>query len=386
VTSARYEFRTARRRTSDLKIRILGDGRTDDDEVIARQRSVVELSSSADLIFELGDIVEYGSTEHWQRFLRRILTASDADDPGATTGSHVPFHLVVGNHEIADLPPNPAPAPQDEDFFHLPFDSMERFKAIVANPPNGSADPRWNERYYALTYGAVTFLVLDANNTSDDSLDNHDFLPDGSTPDWEPGSEQYRWLERQLERAQRQSVLTIVMSHPSPYSSGVHGTPDRRLDAQRGYEMRALDPLLRQYGVDAVISSHDHLAERSLVGTGRTGDPNDERNINYFVVGNSGSGSRNPADGWEQWMSVNGDGRAPFHRQWIYGWAGDPRQYASMLELDVGNDGDGTWTATFRVRRNDGAVFDEVAIVRQDPATSQRTGSGAGFDHQDPLR
>ncbi len=370
AVSDSYQFRTAKQRHSSVKFSILGDGRTDDSHVIARHRSMVAKAASSDLIFELGDIVEYGSVDHWGRFLRRIMTATDAADPGATTGSTVPYHLVVGNHEIANLPQYP---PGDADYYDLTVDSMERFKAIVAHPSNGSTDSRWDERYYVLTYGAVTFVVLDANNTSDDKLDNHDFLHDGSTPDWEPGSEQYRWLKAQLADAREQSVMTVVLSHPSPYSSGVHGTSEKRNDTQRGHELRALDPLFREYGVDAVISSHDHLAERSLVGLGPLRDAGDERNINYFVVGNSGSVSRQAQKGWEKWMSVNGDDQAPFFRQWHYDWAEDDR-YASMLEMELINNADGTWTATFRVRRNDDAVFDEFSIERRDPRPGPPTG------------
>ena len=72
-------------------------------------------------------------------------------------------------------------------------------------------------------------------------------------------------------------------------------------------------------------------------------------------------------------MSVNGDDQAPFFRQWHYDWAEDDR-YASMLEMELINNADGTWTATFRVRRNDDAVFDEFSIERRDPRPGPPTG------------
>lgn len=376
VFSDVYRFRAAPRRDEDLRLAFLGDGRTDDDAVIARHRRLVTMASRADLIFELGDIVDTATVEHWSRFLRRILTTSDPTDPGARTGSEVPFHFVVGNHEIALLPEGMKEARTDADYYGRPFLGVERFQAVAVNPANRSSDPRWEERYYSLDYGAVTLIVLDANNTSDDRLDNHDFLPDGSTPDWEPGSEQHRWLTRELERAQRESAFTFVLAHPSPYSPGVHGAPDSRIDTQRGHELRVLDPLFRRYGVDALITSHDHLIARCLAGPeGFEGEMShrDPRNINYFVVGNSGQSSRFAEDGSEQWMSVHGDGRPPFFTQWFYPWAGDDTR-CSYLEATVHRLDESTWSATFQVVRDDGRVFDRITFERADPLSGEGGG------------
>jgi len=374
--SERYTLHTAKDRRSDLLISLLGDGRTDDAAVIARHRKLFEMAAGSDLIFELGDEVYEGSAEQWDRFLRQILTSSDPANPGSTTGSRVPCQLVVGNHEIAYLPAGQGGEdPKTEAYYHSPyvFESIRRYKAIVSNPPNGSSNTDWEERYYSIRYGAVTFIVLDANDTSNEKLRNNDYLAPGTTPDWQPGSEQYRWMVAELERARAESAFTFVLAHPSPYSPGIHGTPSHVEDAQRGYELRVLDPVFRAYGVDAVITSHDHLATRSLVGPPgfeEKMDDDDPNNLNYLVMGNSGQSGRGKAPGWEQWMSVRGDGKAPFYTRWFYTWEGQDER-SSFVRLRVVRNDDGTWTASFSVVRDDGKIFDPFSIRREDPKPAQ---------------
>lgn len=380
LVSDGYTFRAAKSRDSDLLLSFLGDGRTDDDAVIARHRKLVEMAATSDLIFEVGDVVFDGSVEHWGRFLRRILTASDAEDPGAATGSTVPYQLVVGNHEIGLLPPGMSEdEATDWDYFHQPFETMLRFKAIVSNPPNGAANEAWEERYYTLRYGCVTFIVLDANNTSDDAFDNHDPLSDGTTPDWQPGSDQYQWLIEQLERAQSESSFTFVLFHPSPYSRGEHGTPDREKDTQRGHELRTLQDVFLDYGVDAVITSHDHLVEYNLDGPDgfeSRMDADDPRHIHHFVIGNSGHSARGAGDGWEQWMSVRKNGKPPYHTVWFYTWENQDER-CSFVKVSVANNGDGSWTASFSVVRDDGETFALSSIRRRDPQAASPAPPGS---------
>jgi hypothetical protein len=171
---------------------------------------------------------------------------------------------------------------------------------------------------------------------------------------------------RQLEEANRTSVFTFVLMHPSPYSRGDHGDPD---DGQSGWHVRALDPLFRQHGVDAVISSHDHLAERCL--TGPPGfearmDPADPANLNYLVTGNAGHSTRREARGWTEWMDVRDDDSAPFYSVYFYDW---PRsEHTSLIEVDIEpTSPPGRWRAVFRLVRDDGAIFDQYSIERDDP-------------------
>jgi len=242
----------------------------------------------------------------------------------------------------------------------------------------------------SIKYGVATFIVLDLNNTSDDNFDNHDPLGDGHTPDWEPGSEQYNWMVNELQKAQNDGAFTFVMCHPSPYSRGVHGTDDPAVDSQRGYELRALDPIFRQYGVDGVITGHDHMVEHCL--TGPEGfeaamDVTDPNNLNYLVQGNSGNSARAAEDystgDWRTWMDILGDDAAPYYTTYFYDW--EHTDYRSFLDINFVNLGNGIWRADFRTMRVDDAgadagTFDEFSLTRMDipePATLSLLAVGA---------
>lgn len=360
--SGGYHFRTAVRRSSGFKVVFLGDGRTDDDAVIRRHRRTTRLAlrRRPNLAFHLGDMVRSGNQMHWDRFWRRVATASDRRDPGVPFASQVPYHFVLGNHEIYDRL-----VLENFGYGHGNLTTtVARYQAYVDNPANGSRKAAWEERYYAVELGVATFIALDANNTSHRRHDNHAYLPDGSSPDWHPGSEQFQWLLGRLKKARMRSAFTFVLMHPSPFCRGAHGSPDGK---QSGFQLRALDSLFRAYGVDAVITAHDHMVERSLTGPSgyeRAMDHADPANLNYIVMGNSGQSARQAAAGWKRWMSV--DGASAIHSSvYFYGWGGTDR--TSFLELTIEPAGRGTWRAGFRVVRDDGAELDPFSLVREDP-------------------
>lgn len=361
--SPEYSFGTTVRRDQAFRFVVLGDGRTDDDDVIQRHRGITKLALSREPHFAIhnGDMVQTGEQSHWGRFWRRVVTETDTDDPGVPFASQIPYYLAIGNHEIYEPAITHALGYRRGNL----ETSMARYRAYVHVPENGSSNPHWEERYYVFRYGAATFIVLDTNNTSDDELDNHDYLPDGATPDWQPGSEQYRWLVQQLDEAGRSSVFTFVVMHPSPYSRGGHGDPDEN---QSGWHLRRLDELFRERGVDAVLASHDHLVERCL--TGPPGfenqmDPTSPENLNYLVNGNAGQSTRRPSDGWETWMDVTGNDGAPFYTTYFYDWAGT--EHTSFYQIDIEPLGDGRWRARFQLVRDDERVFDSFEIERRDP-------------------
>ena len=387
VRSQRYSFRSAITRDEPFRFVYLGDGQNTDNDVIIRSRALYKtvMDLNPNFIICGGDTVEYGtyktSEKTWESFFRQVGTATQGGVPAVSTIVH---YFAVGNHEIYD---------PEHDYYAsggLEGTSMSRFHAFCINPDNGSVNPRWRGRYFVFTYGCATFIVLDLNNTSDDALDNHDKIPDGCSPDWEPGSEQYQWMIEQLKEAERTSAFTFVFAHPSPYSRGEHGTCDKAIDYQRGYELRALDPVFRTYGVDAVFSSHDHIVEHCL--TGPEGywekmDVNDPNNLNYLVHGNSGHSARDPHTEWKRWMQIPNAPPETFYTVWFYDWNESNNTTTvkcSLRDVQISRISPDTWQARFQVigidglqeqmRYNDVSVSynDIFTIRRKDPTFSIR--------------
>lgn len=103
-------------------------------------------------------------------------------------------------------------------------------------------------RYYTHIEGNVEFFVLDSNYMDSGQLD---------------------WLQNELQKST--SAWKIAFFHHPLYSSGKEHGSDTDLRA-------VLEPLFEKYGVNVVLSGHEHMYERI----------NPQNGINYFVVGNSG--------------------------------------------------------------------------------------------------
>ncbi len=119
----------------------------------------------------------------------------------------VPFHAVLGNHDIRTANGNPQ----------------------VAYKPFGMKG-----RYYTLRRGDVAFFMLDTNGNAD----------------WQ---RQLSWLRTSL--ATSTAPWKVVVGHHPIYSSGLYGN-DPGLKAK-------LSALMRQHGVQLYINGHEHNYERS---------------------------------------------------------------------------------------------------------------------------
>ena len=108
-----------------------------------------------------------------------------------------------------------------------------------------------NERYYELDFGSIHLFALNSDSSE----------PDGNDVD-EP---QALWLQSTL--AASDACFQLVYFHHPPYSSGQHGNHDDMM-----WPFAA-------WGVDAVVSGHDHNYERMMF-----------EGIPYYV---NGSGGRN---------------------------------------------------------------------------------------------
>lgn len=151
---------------------------------------------------------------------------------GATTNRFFPS---LGNHDW--VTPNAQPY---LDYFTLPG----------------------NERYYDFTRGPVHLFAIDSDPNEPDGISS--------------SSTQATWLQDKL--ATSTSCWQLVYFHHPPFSSGLHGSTS---SMQWPYQA---------WGVDGVLSGHDHTYERIVLGdfpyfvNGLGG-----RNIYSFVTSVSGS-------------------------------------------------------------------------------------------------
>jgi hypothetical protein len=368
--SKEYSFKTVPDLNEDISFVVLGDGRTDNSTVLQNHRDVTKMAmkQKPDLAFQLGDMVYSGDQNEWAKFWREVATDSAVKDSGIPFAGNIPYYFAIGNHEIWTAEKtggNEGSLSKGYNDGNLST-TMARFQAYVSYPQNNSVNPQWEERYYAFKYGPATFIVLDSNSLETNGY----FATINATPGWIPGTEQYDWMIEELKKAQEESVFTFVMMHHSPYTRGGHGNPN---EVQTGYPLRCLDGVFHKYCVDAVMTSHDHLVERSVTGPKEIisyeellkDKINTSEILNYFVVGNSGHSARPAASGWENWLAVSLDGKEPYFSKYFYDWAEKPAKYFSFLNVTITKNKDGNWQAVFDVIRTDGKKFDKVIINRK---------------------
>lgn len=125
-------------------------------------------------------------------------------------------------------------------------DQGDPMKSVFEMPKANSG----TEDYYSFNYDNIHFVAINSNL------------------DYSVGSDQYTWLQEDLENA-AQDWKVVYFHHPV-YSSGDHGsTPD--MDS-------ILAPLFSANGVDIVLNGHDHNYERMSKVNG----------VLYIVTGGGG--------------------------------------------------------------------------------------------------
>ena len=158
-----------------------------------------------DLVLTTGDNAYYtgSETEVLQNYFVPLASLMD----------HVPVYPCLGNHDV--MTENGRPL---LDSVYLP-----------TNEADGT------ERFYSFDRGDCHFIALDSNqDLSEESL-------------------QYEWLEDDLQRAG--ATWIICYFHHPIYSDSSHG------DAL--WLQCILPPLFDRYGVDLVLSGHDHNYQRT---------------------------------------------------------------------------------------------------------------------------
>ena len=160
---------------------------------VHRQRPVDLVVLGGDNIYPSGDLALVEAT-----FLRPYA---------GLLAAKVPFHAVLGNHDIRTANGDPQ----------------------VAYKPFGM-----NGRFYSLRRGDLELFMLDTNVNAD----------------W---AAQLRWLRSAMGTSK--APWKVVVGHHPIYSSGLYGN-DPGLKAK-------LSALMRQHGVQLYINGHEHNYERS---------------------------------------------------------------------------------------------------------------------------
>ncbi len=123
------------------------------------------------------------------------------------------------------------------------------------------------EHYYSFNYGNIHYIVLDSEESGRDQ-----------------GDRMLRWLKKDL-KATEQSWIIVAFHHP-PYSKGAHDSDDSSDSEGSMVEMREnVVPILEKYGVDLVLSGHNHVYERSKFIACHYGDSDEFSDANVVSAG-----------------------------------------------------------------------------------------------------
>jgi uncharacterized protein (TIGR03382 family) len=180
--------------------------------------------------------------------------------PMADLLAEVPLFSVAGNHEYVTNQSQPY-----LDNLYLP------------------TSPSGGERYYSFDWGHVHFVALDSSCAIGLASKERCTL-----------AAQKAWLEKDL--SSNRADWTVVFFHHPPWSSGAHGS---QLVMRREF-----GPLFEQYGVDLVLTGHDHNYERSRPMKGDGVAPSGQRGVPYLVVGGGGASLRSFSSSAPDWSVV----------------------------------------------------------------------------------
>jgi len=263
-----------------------------------------------DLIVIAGDLVARGGVQmFWDEFWRHNAgaNAKGFNDPAGST----PILATLGNHDLYDN--------KNQDAYNYSLvekgeRALKHYLSYFEYNPNGvdyanaAADERdtrdKSQLFHREDYGPVTLIFLDTTNgnDSDKTKDTNTGLTrNGSSgsrgPDFNPGTLQYQWLERNLADAQAKSRFIFVINHHCPYSVGKHNFANGvnngdETETHSAQPVRILTPLLHKYGVTAWLCGHDEIQEHSQhVGEATLAGGTTRRHVlNVYDLGSAGDG------------------------------------------------------------------------------------------------
>lgn len=249
--------------------------------IIASRAAEAQAAGRATMMAIAGDLVESGGEQRdWDEFWRHNA------GPLGTAASNVAIVPAIGNHENYG-----GPGALGGYSTAAATTAIAKYHTYFETPDNAATRADHRGRYHRVDFGPVTLLTIDSSNGGEQgtATDTNFWLDNAlnpQIPDYMPGSEQYAWLETQLQQARFAGQIVFLQYHHVAYSAGLHGYPAGTgpgFDTQSGAPMRTLTPLLAEYGVAAVFSGHDEMYQHSVVD-----------GIHFYDIGIAGDGLRGP--------------------------------------------------------------------------------------------
>lgn len=207
-----HSFFTAPLEPIEFTFLAYGDTRTHQDKhkLLADKMAVDQTSPRFTL--HVGDLVSNGKDlDEWSDFSEAI----------EKLGASMPYYAAIGNHEYN--------ADYYYDSLALPLDG------------GGQRDSEW----YSFDYAGVHFLILDSNILDKYTNEN---VPDAVEL-------QAEWMIKDLE-ANKDAKWIIAIFHHPVFSSHAESRYPRL--------QKEWIPIFDKYGVDLVLSGHNHIFERVL--------------------------------------------------------------------------------------------------------------------------
>ncbi len=209
-------FRIGRKKGEGFRFAAFGDTRTGHNV----HRAVVEAVAKEriDFVLNSGDLVDRGGVQaQWEQFFQIEKPLLEK----------TPIIPAIGNHDWSG-----------RQYFRRYF-MLSRWTG--------------DRRYYTQDWGNLRILTVDAGI------------------ECREGCDQFSFAERALAEGAQKGMLMMVQLHFPPYSSGAHGSNKA--------VQKPITDLARRYGVELVLTGHDHDYERTKTLDGTT----------FVVTGSAGA-------------------------------------------------------------------------------------------------
>jgi len=286
---------------SEMGFYAFGDTRTtgDTSALAAVAKAIMDHNSKKTFILHTGDIVYdggapvgwylYNDTGKYKPVLDPVHDLHDNDrwQDFFTQGSvwellrHIPLFPTLGNHDFQ------VTAYQGDYYDYFWGDYLGQVPSNTYNYRHYFRDSAQGgdlkDHYYLLAYGSALIWSLTSYPMDTDeycSKTNANFRPKA-----EGGTGQYDWLKESLEQHKDDLRWKIVMLHTPLYSPDSCNQSEQNPDGSYKYDAMKLKPLFEDYGVNLVLTGHEHYYARKTVN-----------GIPYLILGGGGAGLSLPAD------------------------------------------------------------------------------------------